>query len=435
MTTTDITTSAADALEPMLTSLLGEQMPVRFVFWDGSSVGSGEHRVVVNSPDALRHLLWAPGELGFARAFVLGELDDDGPVDGDLGETLRALQSSMPRNIGVAATALPSLLSAARTVGALGGPPSAPPEEIVPRGLRHSLSRDREAVSHHYDVGNEFYRIVLGPSMTYSCARFVEDDMDLAAAQAAKHELICRKLGLDEPAFRSACGSRPRLLDVGCGWGSMAIHAAQHHDVEVVGITISAEQATLARQRVDEAGLTDRVEIRLQDYREIDDGPFDAISSIGMAEHVGSKNMARYCADLYELLRGGGRLMNHAIASVGGSRISSRSFVGRYVFPDGELLDIADTLRALESVGFEVRDVENLREHYAKTLRHWVANLEQHWDDAVELVGERRARVWRLYMSGSINGFVDNGLQLYQTLAVRSERQPTDLPPTRRGWD
>jgi cyclopropane-fatty-acyl-phospholipid synthase len=433
--TTDISTSAAAALEPMLTTLLGDPMPVRFDFWDGSSAGGGEHRVVVKSPDALRHLLWAPGELGFARAFVLGELDDDGPHDGHLDETLRVLQGSMPRNIGVAATALPTLLSAARTVGALGGPPPAPPEEIVPRGLRHSLSRDRQAVSHHYDVGNDFYRLVLGPAMTYSCARFVDDDMDLADAQAAKHELICRKLGLAEPAFRSACGSRPRLLDVGCGWGSMAMHAAAHHDVDVVGITISAEQATLARRRVADAGLTDRVEIRLQDYREIHDGPFDAISSIGMAEHVGSKNMARYCSDLHELLRSGGRLLNHAIASVGGSRMSSRSFVGRYVFPDGELLDLADTIRDLEGAGFEVRDVENLREHYAKTLRHWVANLEDHWNEAVELVGERRARVWRLYMSGSINGFLDNGLQLYQTLAVKSERRPTDLPPTRRGWD
>lgn len=433
--TTDTTTAAAAALEPMLTALLGDPPPVRFEFWDGSSVGDGEHTVVVNSPDALRHILWAPGELGFARAFVLGELDTDGAPDGRLEDTLRALQRSMPRNIGVAATALPAVMSAARSVGALGGPPPAPPEEVVPRGLRHSLSRDRQAVSHHYDVGNDFYRIVLGPAMTYSCARFVEDGMDLADAQAAKHELICRKLGLAEPAFRAAGGSRPRLLDVGCGWGSMAMHAAAHHDVDVVGITISAEQATLARQRVDEAGLADRVEIRLQDYREVHDGPFDAISSIGMAEHVGSKNMGRYCADLHGLLRDGGRLLNHAIASVGGSRMSSRSFVGRYVFPDGELLDLADTIRELEGAGFEVRDVENLREHYARTLRHWVANLEQRWDDAVELVGERRARVWRLYMSGSINGFLDNGLQLYQTLAVKSERRPTDLPPTRRGWD
>ncbi len=214
----------------------------------------------------------------------------------------------------------------------------------------------------------------------------------------------------------------------------MVLHVAAHHDIDVVGVTISAEQAMLARQRVAEAGLDDRIEIRLQDYRDVDDGPFDAISSIGMAEHVGSKNMARYFTELYGILRDGGRLLNHAIASVGGSRISSRSFVGRYVFPDGELIDLADTVSAMQRVGFEVRDVENLREHYATTLRHWVANLEARWDEAVGLVGEQRARVWLLYMSGSINGFDDNGLQLYQTLGVKSVRRPTDLPPTRRDW-
>ena len=272
--------------------------------------------------------------------------------------------------------------------------------------------------------------------MTYSCARFVTPDTDLVDAQAAKHELICRKLGLADAAFRDACRRRrPRLLDIGCGWGSMALHAAARHDVDVVGVTISAEQAELARKRVADAGLADQVEIRLQDYRRVDDGPFDAISSIGMAEHVGAKRMDRYFSTLYGLLRDGGRMLNHAIASVGGSHISSRSFVGRYIFPDGELLDLADTIASMEGVGFEVRDVENLREHYARTLRHWVANLDEHWSDAVRLVGDRRARAWRLYMSGSINGFEDNGLQLYQTLGVRSVRRPTDLPATRRGWD
>lgn len=190
----------------------------------------------------------------------------------------------------------------------------------------------------------------------------------------------------------------------------------------------------LARQRVAEAGLDDRIEIRIQDYREVDDGPFDAISSIGMAEHVGAKNMQLYFSQLYGLLRDGGRLLNHAIASVGGSQMSSRSFVGRYVFPDGELIDLADTISAMEHAEFEVRDVENLREHYATTLRHWVANLEEQWDDAVRLVGERRARVWLLYMSGSINGFDDNGLQLYQTLGVKSVRLPSGMAPTRRDW-
>lgn len=306
----------------------------------------------------------------------------------------------------------------------------------MPHGRRHTIRRDRRAVSHHYDVGNDFYRLVLGPAMTYSCARFVTPDVDLVDAQGAKHELICRKLGLVEAAFRAASThDRPRLLDVGCGWGSLAMHAATHHDVDVVGVTISAEQAILARQRIAAAGLADRIEIRVQDYREVADGPFDAISSVGMAEHVGSKNMGRYFTDLHDLVRDGGRVLNHAIASVGGSRMSARSFVGRYVFPDGELLDVATTIAEMERAGFEVRDVESLREHYAETLRRWVGNLEDNWEEAVGLVGERRARVWLLYMSGSVNGFEDGGLQLYQTLGVRSGRHPTDLAPTRRDWN
>ncbi len=435
--TTDDDKPVAEVMEPMLTALLGQPLPVGFEFWDGSTIASDDggatcHTLRVTSPDAVRRIAWAPGELGFARAYVCGDLD----TSGDLAETLRALQASMPDDVKVAAAAIPVVLSTARSVGALGVPPPTPPEEVVPRGIRHSIRRDRQSVGHHYDVGNDFYRLVLGPAMTYSCARFVTSEVDLADAQAAKHELICRKLGLADERFRSTSpGSRPRLLDVGCGWGSMALHAARDHDVDVVGITISEEQAALGRERVADAGLDDRIEIRLQDYRDIEDGPFDAISSIGMAEHVGAKNMERYVSTLYGLLRDGGRLLNHAIASVGGSRMSSRSFVGRYVFPDGELLDLADTISAMERVGFEVRDVENLREHYAETLRRWVANLDERWDTAVELVGERRARVWRLYMSGSINGFLDNGLQLYQTLGVKSVRRPTDLPPTRRDWD
>jgi cyclopropane-fatty-acyl-phospholipid synthase len=224
-------------------------------------------------------------------------------------------------------------------------------------------------------------------------------------------------------------------LDVGCGWGSLAIDCASEYDIDVVGVTISDEQAALARRRVAEAGLDDRVEIRIQDYREVDDGPFDAISSIGMAEHVGSKRMAEYFGRLHALLRPGGRLLNHAISSVGGSRLGRRSFVYRYVFPDGELLDVGDTVRAMEAAGFEVRDVENLREHYARTLRNWVANLEAEWDRAVELVGARRARVWRLYMSGSINGFEDSGIQIHQTLGVKNHLDGTsEMPLTRAGW-
>ena len=254
---------------------------------------------------------------------------------------------------------------AAKRVGALGRPLPPPPEEARLHGWRHSLKRDATAIGHHYDVGNDFYRLVLGPTMTYSCARFAQPDFTLEDAQTAKHDLICRKLGLHEHPGA-------RLLDVGCGWGSMAIHAALHYDARVVGITISKAQAALARQRVEEAGVADRVEIRLQDYRDLRGEQFDAISSVGMSEHVGHDKLDQYFETLRSVLGPQGRLLNHAISSVGGSTLGPRSFVGRYVFPDGELIDVGDTVLAMERAGFEVRDVESLREHYARTLRCWV---------------------------------------------------------------
>ncbi|MBT8224167.1 MAG: class I SAM-dependent methyltransferase, partial [Dactylosporangium sp.] len=284
-------------------------------------------------------------------------------------------------------------------------------QEARPRGLRHSKRRDAEAIRHHYDVGNDFYRLLLGPSLTYSCARFAPGLSTLEGAQAAKHELICHKLGLSERAGM-------RLLDVGCGWGSLAIHAAGVHDATVVAVTNSQAQATLARQMVAGAGLTDKVEIRVQDYRELSGETFDAVSSVGMFEHVGAGRMATYFDTLHGLLRPHGRLLNHAISSVGGSRIGRRSFIGRYVFPDGELVDVGDVVLAMERAGFEVRSVESLREHYARTLRIWVANLESNWQRAVALVGEARARIWRLYLAGSILGFDDGGVAIHQVLGA-----------------
>lgn len=416
-------------LEPLLSKIFGTPPPVQFEFWDGSSFGRADvGQLRVRGPDALRRMIWSPDELGVARAYVAGEID----VSGNVAEILRALQQAISVDGGVRLRAATDAVRAIRVAGGVGAPPPAPPEEIVPHGVRHSLRRDRQAISHHYDVGNDFYELVLGPAMTYSCARFVTPDATLADAQTAKHELICRKLGLGAP---KSDGARMRLLDVGCGWGSMAICAAVGFGAEVVGVTISTEQAAYARARVAELGIEDRVDIRLQDYREIDDGPFDAISSIGMAEHVGKKRMSVYFERLHELLRPGGRLLNHAISSVGGSRLGRRSFVYRYVFPDGELLDVGDTVRFMERAGFEVRDVENLREHYAETLCRWVSNLEEHWDLAVSLVGEARARVWLLYMSGSINGFDDGGLQLNQTLGVRLDGHGrSGMPRTRLDW-
>ncbi|MEV5441783.1 cyclopropane-fatty-acyl-phospholipid synthase family protein [Streptomyces sp. NPDC052644] len=311
----------------------------------------------------------------------------------------------------------PRLRAAARELLLLAGPwpPPAPPAEEVRRrsGPLHTKTRDRAAISHHYDVGNDFYALVLGPSMVYSCAYWTEDGT-LEDAQRDKLELICRKLAL-----------RPggRLLDVGCGWGSLALHAARHHGATVVGITLSAEQAAYARKRVADEGLTDRVEIRVQDYRDVRDGPYDAIASVGMAEHVGAVRYRSYARLLYGLLKPGGRLLNHQIARRPEPREEEyriNPFIDAYVFPDGELAPLGRTTATLEEAGFEVRDVEAIREHYALTLRRWVANLEEHWDEAVRLAGPGRARVWRLYMAASALAFERNRIGVNQVLAVRT---------------
>ena len=297
-----------------------------------------------------------------------------------------------------------------------------PPEEAHLHGLRHSKARDARAIAHHYDVSNDFYQIVLGPSMTYSCAVWPSPDVGLEAAQANKHELVSIKLGL-EPGMR--------LLDVGCGWGGMVLHAAAQHGVRAVGITISERQADLARKRVADAGLTDLVEIRLQDYRDVDDGPYDAVSSIGMFEHVGLKQLHAYFGQLLDLLRPEGRLLNHAIGRparrrdrapvhVPAAPWQKRTFIGRFVFPDGELHEVGTIVSAMQQDGFEVRHLESLREHYGLTLRAWVANLEGQWDEAVGLASEGRARVWRLYMAASAVGFEAGRIQVHQVLAVKA---------------
>jgi cyclopropane-fatty-acyl-phospholipid synthase len=422
---------AAVALRPFVERLLGGRIPLRFAFWDGSTieptVGPSAIGAVlyVRSVEAVRHILWAPGEVGLARAFVTGDIE----IEGDIFSALRALSQVSVKDLATAGvSALPLALSAALRVDALRPPPPPPPEEARPRGRRHSLHRDAEVVSHHYDVGNDFYELVLGPSMTYSCARFADESTTLEEAQAAKHELVCRKLGLQE---------RPgaRLLDVGCGWGSMALHAATNHGAIVVAVTLSAAQAEYARRRVAAAGLTDQIDVRLQDYRDIRAEQFDAVSSIGMFEHVGRAQMAHYFETLRRLLRPTGRLLNHAISTPGGTRITSRSFIGRYVFPDGELQDVGDVVLAMERAGFEVRDVESLREHYARTLHAWVDNLAAHWPAAVDLVGAARARVWRLYMAASAVGFDDGGLGIHQVLGVVPGADGSSaMPATRDDW-
>ena len=416
--------SRASSAVGSLLEVLAPGIGVRLELWDGAVLGAPQGPTVrLRSPDALRRLLWAPGELGLGRAYVAGDIE----IDGDLYAVIAALRPAAP-SLRFGPRQLLALADAARRSGALGRPLPPPPEEARPRGARHSLGRDAQAISHHYDVGNDFYRLVLGPSMTYSCARFADPGLSLVEAQASKHDLVCRKLGLGEAPGR-------RLLDVGCGWGSMAIHAASRYGARVVGVTISREQQAHAAQRAVEAGVGHLVEIRLQDHRDLRDEQFDAISSIGMSEHVGRERIGAYFSGLAALLAPRGRFLNHAISSVGGSRLGGRSFMGRYVFPDGDLLDVADGVAAMQRAGLEVRDVESLREHYARTLRCWVANLEEHWDEAVRVVGERRARVWRLYMAVSAIGFDDGGISVHQVLGVRSDTDGgSGMSRTRDPW-
>lgn len=416
--------SVAELLQPLVRALLGD-VNVRIKFWDGSSSGEASSigAILLRSPQALQRIIWAPDELGVGRAFVTGEIDFEGDIF-ELIKTLRPTQRALRRTLWE----LPSVVIAARKLNILHLPPSPPKEEARVHFWQHSKDHDAQSISHHYDIGNEFYKLVLGPSLTYSCARFSRPDMTLTEAQTSKHELVCRKLGLH---------NRPgqRLLDVGCGWGSMAIHAAQQHQAQVVGITISQEQADLAQQRVAEAGLSELVDIRLQDYRDISGETFDAVSSIGMIEHVGKTQMAKYLSILYGVLKPQGRLLNHAISSVEGSKLARRSFAYRYVFPDGELIDVGDVVQAMQTAGFEVRDVESLREHYAHTLRHWVSNLEEHQEKAISLVGEARVRVWHLFMAASSVGFSDGGLSVHQVLGVKTDPDGSSgMPSTRDGW-
>ncbi|WP_405018624.1 cyclopropane-fatty-acyl-phospholipid synthase family protein [Kitasatospora sp. NBC_00070] len=418
--------------------LLGARIPLRIRLWDGSEAGPADGPLVVlRNRRALRHLIWHPGELGLVRAYVSGDLDL--APDADLYEVLARAAEFAERPEILALRVGPRdvvgpvgrrLLGLAVRAGAIGPRPTPPPEEArLGGGSAHSRGRDRAAISHHYDVGNEFYGLVLGSSMVYSCAYWEPAAKSLEDAQTAKLDLICRKLGL-RPGMR--------LLDVGCGWGSLLLHAAEHYGVRAVGVSISAEQVALARQRVEQAGLGDRIEIRLQDYREISDGPFDAISSVGMAEHVGAVQYQVYASRLYELLAPGGRLLNHQIArrpDLPGIPYSPSPFIDHYVFPDGELSPVGSTVGALEDAGFEVRDLESLREHYALTLREWVANLEAHWPEAVRLVGAGRARVWRLYMAACALAFEQNRIGVNQILAVRTAPGGASrLPATRSQW-
>ncbi|UGS33921.1 class I SAM-dependent methyltransferase [Capillimicrobium parvum] len=423
--------SAADTAAPLV-ARVDELAPgartIRIRFWDGSELPSADGdpdapAVILRSPRALSHVAWRPGEIGVARAWVSGEVDSDGDIERIL--TLRTRFEGL--HFGSAELAL--LARTARRLGALrGGKPPIPETEFRKDGRLHSLVRDRSAISHHYDVSNEFYGLVLGPSMVYSCAYFADPSESVDVAQERKLELICRKLRLTEDE---------RFLDIGCGWGSLVIHAAREHGVRAVGVTISEAQAELARARVRGAGLADRVEIRVADYRELTDGPYDKVASVGMYEHVGRGELVAYFASVKALVRPGGLFLNHGIARIAPHVkrrpwASDATFLSRYVFPDGELSLLGTAIEAAERAGLETRDDESLREHYALTLRAWVANLAAHREQAVAIAGSERERIWRLYMTGAALAFEAGEIGVHQTVfAIPGGRH--GLPLVRKG--
>jgi cyclopropane-fatty-acyl-phospholipid synthase len=391
-------------------------------FWDGSEVppppdAAPGLTLVVRNHVALSYALRQPNELGLGRAWVTGALDVEGDLERGLAlrDRFRGLRLS-------AADRLTALRVAARLGAVHLRPPAVPSSEArVGGGRRHSLRRDRVAVRHHYDVSNAFYRLVLGPTMVYSCAYFGSPDDTLEEAQERKLELICRKLRLR---------TEERLLDVGCGWGSLVLRAAREYRVRAVGVTLSEPQAALARERIRDAGLADRCEIRVADYREVADGPYDKVASVGMYEHVGRSQLAEYVGRVKRLLRPGGLFLNHGIVRAKPRPWDRHSFIARYVFPDGELHPVGAVVDAMERAGLEVRDDESLREHYALTLRRWVANLAANRQAAIAEAGAQRERVWRLYMTGSAVAFEAGDISVHQVLACKPGA-PHDLPLTR----
>jgi cyclopropane-fatty-acyl-phospholipid synthase len=395
-----------------------EQVGLRL--FDGTRAGPADAPVtiVIRSPRAFNYLVTASGQLGLARAYVTGDLE----VEGDLYQALQHLANVDFR---------PPMTDRLRLLRELGGvkllrPPPRPAQEVRLRGRRHSKQRDQQAISHHYDVSNLFYSWLLGPSMTYTCAVYPNAEATLEEAQFTKYELVARKLGL-EPGMR--------LLDVGCGWGGMVLHAARHYGIRALGVTLSRRQAEWGQKAIAEAGLTELAEIRHHDYRDVEEAQFDAISSIGLTEHIGLKQLPDYFGFLYRRLRPGGRLLNHCITEPSNQHsVVREGFINRYIFPDGELTGPGRIISEVHDAGFEVRHEENLREHYAMTSAAWLANLEAHWAESVAEVGAATARIWRLYLAGVQVGFHRNEIQLHQVLAARLHPGGGSDMPLRPTW-
>jgi cyclopropane-fatty-acyl-phospholipid synthase len=404
---------------------LSGPLPAAIRFWDGSELGPGQpgtatDTVVLRSRKALTYALMRPDQLGIARGWVSGEIG----LEGDLFRVMSA--GSKLYGFDFTPREKIDALAIAVRLGAIRIPPPKPPSvEAKVGGRLHSLRRDREAIRHHYDVSNDFYRMFLGPTMVYSCAYFATPEDSLEEAQTRKLDVICQKLRLKEGE---------RMLDIGCGWGSLMIHAAANYGVRVVGVTLSEEQAAFARKRVVDAGLADRCEVRVQDYREVADGPYDKVVSVGMFEHVGASQLDAYMQQVTNLTEPGGLALHHGICRRHSEEDVPNTFIQRYVFPDGELHRVETVIATAERAGQELREVEALREHYALTLRHWVANLESSRERAIAEVGPERERVWRLYMTASALAFERGDVSIHQILMAMPGEESHPLPLARPSY-
>ncbi|MGQ0625766.1 MAG: class I SAM-dependent methyltransferase [Sporichthyaceae bacterium] len=404
--------NAAAQLAKLLEPIFGGALPIRIRAWDGSEVGPLDApAVVIRSRKALRRLLWSPGELGLAQAYITGEID----CEGDLTEGLTLVWAAIrERNLTERKMTKGQLISAAGTaikLGAIGPKPATPASQAKLTGVLHTKLRDRAAISHHYDLSNDFYALLLdNEHLAYSCAYYTSTapDYTLQDAQRDKLDLICRKLDL---------GPGSRLLDIGCGWGSLSLHAALHYGARVIGVTLSREQQDFVLAKVAERGLTGQVEIRLQDYREVPESGFDAVSSIEMGEHVGAENYPAFTGVIHSALRVGGRALIQQMSRR--ERPGGGAFIECYIAPDMHMRPVGETVALIEDAGLEVRDVHALREHYVWTVRAWLETLEKNWDAVVALVGEEVARVWRLYMVGGALVFEEGRMGVDQILAVK----------------
>jgi cyclopropane-fatty-acyl-phospholipid synthase len=419
---------AAEVTLSLLGDLLDDYRPRDFGvrLWDGTrwepEPGQPERfTLVLRHPGALRKMFLPPSELALAEAYTYDDFDIEGDLEAvfPIADHLLIERETSAVDRLRYARRLLQLPANGRAGSARGA--------VELSGRRNSLARDRQAISYHYDRSNEFFAVFLDRELVYSCAYFAREDDDLETAQRQKLDYICRKLRL-----------RPgeRLLDIGCGWGALIRYAVRHYGVEALGITLSARQAELAEEEIRAAALADRCRVELLDYRELDEQEsFDKLVSVGMFEHVSEPALPDYFSQAWRLLRPGGVFLNHAISRpVDQPPRRGPSFVQKYVFPDGELVPIGTALVLGEEAGFEVRDVESLREHYVLTLRHWVRRLEEGHETAVRAADELSYRVWRLYMSGSAHGFGTGRLNLHQTLFVKPEHGRSGLPLARTDW-